>query len=167
MKKVGIFYGSSTGTTAKIARKIADIMGMSQNDVHDVAKTSPSEAGVYEVLLLGSSTWGNGDVQDDWFDFLTGLDALALKGKKIAVFGCGDVTMEDTFCNAVGEIHDKVKTTGAELIGEYNTDGYEFNHSKAVKEDGKAVGLLLDEVNHPELTGPRLHGWVQVLNDNM
>lgn len=164
MKKIGIFYGSSTGTTENIARKLARIMGVPEVDVRNVAKAAPSAVADYDMLVLGSSTWGNGELQDDWYDFLTGLEALDLRGKTVAIFGCGDQTMNETFCNAVGEIYDRLQSTGATFSGKYDTLGYNFDHSRAVKESGgEAVGLLLDEVNHPEYTDRRLRGWVAAL----
>lgn len=159
MKKFGIFFGSSTGTTADIAEKIAKILGVGTADIHNVNATAPSAVAEYDTLIFGTSTWGNGDVQEDWYDFLDGLGGMTLAGKKVALYGCGDETMSDTFCNGVGKIYDAVNPTGATFIGTYDTDGYTFDHSEAVR-DGKAVGLLLDEVNHPELTERRLRGWL-------
>ncbi len=110
MKNIGIFYGSATGTTAEVAKKIGELLGVSPDDIHNVADTAPSVLGQYGTLVLGSSTWGNGELEDDWFDFIDGAQALDLKGHKIALFGCGDETMSDTFCNAVGILYDKLKT---------------------------------------------------------
>ncbi len=90
MKKIGIFYGSSTGITSEVAEDIAKFMGVGSNDVHDVAKSAPSDVAGYDVLILGSSTWGAGNLQDDWYDFLDGLEVLDLEGKVVALFGCGD-----------------------------------------------------------------------------
>lgn len=167
MKRIGIFYGSATGTTEKIARRIGELLGVDSADIHDVASVAPSKTGDYDLLIFGSSTWGSGSLEDDWFDFIAGLEALDLRGKKGAIFGCGDETMEDTFCSAVGEIHDRLKDTGIEFIAPYDTIGYTFTHSKA-KPDGalEAYGLLLDEVNHPELTETRLRGWTNLIKDN-
>lgn len=164
MKKIGIFYGSATGTTEKIAKRIGELLGVSPDNILDVASTAPSKVGDYDLLVLGSSTWGAGDLEDDWYDFLDGLEALDLAGKEIALFGCGDETMSDTFCSAVGEIHDRLQKSGATFIAPYDTIGYTFDHS-AAKPDGalEAYGLLLDEVNHPELTETRLRGWVELL----
>ncbi len=130
MKNIGIFYGSATGTTAEVAKKIGELLGVSPDDIHNVADTAPSVLGQYGTLVLGSSTWGNGELEDDWFDFIDGAQALDLKGHKIALFGCGDETMSDTFCNAVGILYDKLKDTGATFIGEYPADGYTFDHSE-------------------------------------
>lgn len=38
MKKIGIFYGSSTGTTQGIAETIASKLGVPASDVIDVSK---------------------------------------------------------------------------------------------------------------------------------
>ena len=162
MKKYGIFYGSTTGTTEDVARRIAKILDVDPADVHNVAETAPSAVADYDTLILGTSTWGSGELQDGWYDFVAGLDAMELRGKRIALFGCGDETMSDTFCNAVGTLYDRLQDTHALFIGEYDVEGYLFDHSDAVR-DGKAVGLLLDEVNHPELTPTRLRAWTALL----
>lgn len=159
MKKIGIFFGSSTGTTADVAERIAKKFGIADADVRDVAKSAPSDVASYDVLLLGSSTWGSGDLQDDWDDYIAGVEALDLKDKKIAIFGCGDETMSDTFCGAVGVLYDRLQKTGARFIGSFPADCYDFSKSEAVKDGSNAVGLLLDEVNKPELTDGRIELW--------
>ncbi len=159
MRNIGIFYGSSTGTTATIAHKIAKQLDVPEEDIHNVAEAAPSSVQPYDVLVFGTSTWGNGDVQVDWIDFLKGLEVMDLSKKKIALFGCGDETMTDTFCNGVGIIYDALRESGADFIAPYDTVGYEFHHTSADL-GGMTVGLLLDEVNHPEATDLRLRGWV-------
>lgn len=81
----------------------------------------------YDVLIMGTSTWGDGDMQDDAHDFADGLQGLSLKGKKVALFGCGDETMADTFCNGVEELLEYVKPTEATIVGQFNVDGYDFS----------------------------------------
>lgn len=160
MKRYGIYYGSATGTTAGIARRIGNLLGVADADIHDVATTSPDTVGDYEVLVLGSSTWGSGELEDDWYDFLAGLEAIDLGGKAIAIFGCGDETMTDTFCDAVGTLYEKLKNSGARFVGEYPATDYTFGHSKAA--DGATMrGLLIDEVNRPDITDKRLAGWTK------
>lgn len=50
MKKIGVFYGSETGTTADVARRIARKLEVGDEDVFDVADTAPSNAGDYDLL---------------------------------------------------------------------------------------------------------------------
>lgn len=158
MNKIGIFYGSTTGTTAHVAMEIAHKLNVDERDVHDVSKTEPSVVGDYNLLIMGTSTWGDGDMQEDWYDFLAGLESLDLSSKCFAVFGCGDETMKETFCSGVGELYQKVLETGAKPVGEFNESGYHFSHSGA-DINGKVVGLVLDEVNHPELTSEKINEW--------
>ena len=55
MKKTGIFYGSSTGTTEAVANLIASKLGIASADVHDAGKLTADLAGSYDVLILGTS----------------------------------------------------------------------------------------------------------------
>lgn len=162
MKKIGIFFGSTTGTTEEIAEKIATRLNVPTTDIHNVATTAPSKVADYDMILLGASTWGDGDLQDDMADFIDGLQALNLKGKQIAFFGCGDENMSDTFCNGVGEMYLRMQPTQAEFIGAFNTDGYEYTHSDA-NVDGLIVGLTIDQTNHPELTDKRIDKWAELI----
>jgi len=84
MKKIGIFYGSTTGTTESVAEQIASHLGVGSSEVYNVGNTDAKVAEEYELLILGSSTWGSGELQDDWYDFLEQLAGKNLSGKKIA-----------------------------------------------------------------------------------
>ena len=162
--KTGIFYGTTTGATAEVADKIAKALDVDKEDIHNVAGTAPSVVGNYELIIMGSPTYGLGELQEDWYDFLEGIEAMDLKGKKVAVFGLGDEQMTDTFCNAIGIIYNKVKKTGATMIGNYNTFPYRFERSEAIPIEGAlALGLMIDEVNHPDVTDVRIADWAKNL----
>lgn len=163
MKKTGIFYGSTTGTTEEIARKIAKQLGVSDSDVHDASKLDEALVGGYEVLLLGTSTWGDGDLQDDWYDAVKILQGMDLSSKTIALFGCGDSdSYTDTFCDGIGILYNDLKGTGAKFCGSVSTEGYTFDNSIAVA-DGKFVGLAIDDVNEDDKTDERIAHWVDIL----
>lgn len=162
MTNIGIFYGSNTGYTADVANRIAEKLNVAIANVHDVANTAPSKVGDYDTIVIGCSTWGLGDTEADMEDFLAGAESLDLKGKKIAIFGCGDETMADTFCNAMGEIYRRLQKTGATFIAPFNADGFTYNHTGA-EVDGKIVGLVLDQVNHPDLTDKKIDEWVKLI----
>lgn len=164
MKKIGIFYGSTTGYTADVASKIAKALGVEGSDVHDVANTAPSTIGDYDVILLGSSTWGDGELQDNFADFIDGTEQLALPGKAIAIFGCGDESMSTTFGAALGEIYRRMQNTGATFIAPFNTNGFEYKDSPAVI-DNTCVGLLIDDINHPELTDAKIKAWTDEIKE--
>ena len=163
MKKVGIFFGSSGGVTEGVANQIAEKLGVASADVHNVASASPADLGAYDVLLLGSSTWGSGDLQDDWYDFLPKIQKLDLSGKLVALFGCGDSSsFGDTFCDAIGTIYQDLQGTGCRFIGSVDPSGYTFDDSTALV-DGKFVGLPLDEMNEDDCTSERIDAWVETL----
>jgi flavodoxin I len=164
MKKAGIFYGSSSGTTEDIAQRIARLLGVEAADIYNVSDAAASAVEPYEVLILGTSTWGAGDLQDDWEGFLPKLKKANLAGKAIALFGTGDSSsFSDTFCDGIGIIYEQLKAaTGASFIGAVPTDNYTFDDSVAVV-DGSFVGLPLDEINESNLTDKRIAQWVEQL----
>ena len=158
MKKIGIFYGSTTGTTKEIAHKIAENLGVADTDIYDTASTPPSQTAPYDVLIRGASTWGAGDLQEDMDTFLDGLQSIDLSNKMVAIFGCGDESMSDTFCNSVGEIYHRLHDTHAEFFAPFKNDGYTYDHSDS-DVNGMIVGLCIDNVNHPEETDARIKEW--------
>lgn len=87
MKATVVVYGSSTGTCESIAQTIAEKLGV---EAIDAANLSADTIKAHDNLLLGTSTWGAGELQDDWYDALKTIKAEGLEGKTVAVFGCGD-----------------------------------------------------------------------------
>lgn len=164
MKKIGIFYGSSTGTTESVANAIANKLGVSASDVHDVAKMTADMVKAYDLLVLGTSTWGDGELQDDWYDGVKLLQACDLKSKEIALFGCGDSeSYGDTFCDGIGVLYEELKDTGCTFVGNHvDPSGYSYGSSIAVI-DGMFVGLPLDEMNESDKTDSRIDEWIKDL----
>lgn len=162
MKKTVIIYGSTTGNAAKAAETIAEKLG--GGDVKEVSSAKKSDLADYDNIILGSSTWGDGELQDDWFGFISEVKSANLSGKTVAVFGVGDqFSYSDTYVNAMGELYEAAKSAGAKIVGETSTDGYSFNESSAVK-DGKFVGLALDYDNQDQLSEDRIAAWtVQIM----
>lgn len=163
MKKTGIFYGSTTGTTESVAGMIAGKLGVSSADVHDVSKMTADMVNSYDVLLLGTSTWGDGELQDDWYDGVRLLKELNLNGKLVGLFGCGDSeSYADTFCDAMGLIYEELKDTGCEFINGVPASGYTYSSSVAVI-DGQFVGLAIDEMNESGMTDERVTAWTEYI----
>ena len=84
---VGIFFGSSMGNAEEVAGKIADKLGL-ECEVINIANADAAKVSSFDSLICGSSTWGTGDLQDDWESFDFG--ALDVAGKKVALFAVGD-----------------------------------------------------------------------------
>lgn len=156
---VKVIYGSSTGETEAVAGTIAKAFGVDAINVSD-ATAADFDA---DLVILGSSTWGSGDLQDDWDSKIKLLDSVDLTGKKVAVFGFGDQEgFGDTYCNALSILADKAVSRGATLVGQTSTEGYNYSESESVR-DGKFVGLALDANNQSDLTDDRVAAWIETL----
>lgn len=169
MAKVGIFFGSSSGVTRGAAELLAaEFKGAELIDMEeDFDGIDQFED--FDVLLIGSSTWGQGDPQRDWVDPLYELDNERpdLDGKKVAFFGAGDQkTHGEHFLSALGKMHDLFTSLGASAYGFTSTSGYEYEFSLAEKE-GKFCGLGIDDVNQEDLTEERVKTWASQLKSEM
>ena len=167
MKKVAILFGSSTGTTESIALKIAGKLGPGKTDVFNVADISINETADYTNLILGISTWGIGELQDDWEAFLPELAGAELRGKTVALFGLGDAeSYPDSFVDGMGTIYEAIRDKGCKIVGMVDTEGYLFDHSKAVY-GGRFIGLPLDEDNESDLTETRIDRWLEEITPRL
>ncbi len=164
MNKTIVIYGSSTGTCQELAEKIAGKLGVEAINVQDLSADIVKEN---TNLILGTSTWGAGEMQDDWYDGIKVLQASDLAGKTIAIFGCGDCeSYGDTFVGGMGELYNGIKDSGATFVGQVATDGYTFDDSDAVI-DGEFIGLPLDEVNEDDKTDERIDNWLASFKDKL
>ena len=163
MDKVKIIFGSTTGNTESAANQIAAAFGV---EPVNIASASAADFDA-ELLILGSSTWGLGELQDDWAANIPLLENAELQGKKVAVFGMGDQNgFGDTYCDAMGILAEKAQTCGATLIGQTCGDGYTHSTSIACN-DGTFCGLALDNDNEPEKTADRISTWTELLKKEM
>lgn len=164
MKSTVVIFGSSTGTCENIAGTIAGKLGV---EAINVADLNADVIAAHDNLIIGTSTWGAGELQDDWYDGVETLKKANLSGKTVAVFGCGDCeSYSDTFCGAMAELYNAAKSAGATLIGEVSTDGYTYDGSEAVV-DGKFLGLALDDVNEEEKTDSRIDAWLEAIKPSL
>lgn len=162
MGKIAVIFGSTTGTCETIAETIASKLGADLINVSDISSDTVAS---YDSLVLGSSTWGCGELQDDWYDGVNVLKSADLSGKNVALFGCGDADSYcDTFCDAIGLIYQELASSGANFVGAVSKDGYSYSASVA-EVDGQLVGLALDDVNDSDNTEPRIESWVASLKD--
>lgn len=167
MAKMAIFYGSTSGITASVAMKIHEHFGEELCDIYSMEEDfdGVDQMLEYDYLLFGCSTWGSGEVQNDWRDpiFDMSIEKPDFTGKTIALFGAGDcVTHGEQFVSALGTLYDHFKKLGATLVGEFPLDGYTYEYSLAVRND-KFVGLPIDEVNESDKTDERIARWLEVL----
>ncbi|NQY94461.1 MAG: flavodoxin [Campylobacteraceae bacterium] len=165
MAKIGLFYGSDTGNTESVAQRLISVLGKDNFDLIEVTDTSAEKVSSYDKLILATSTWGDGDLQSDWEDFVDALDDVDFSGKTVALIGLGDADgYEDTFCNALSLLNEKIQD--ATLVGQTSTDGYEYEDTTAVV-DGKFLGLVIDEENQDDLTDERIENWAEQIKGDL
>ncbi len=164
MKKTVVVFGSSTGTCEEIAGTIAQKLGA---EAVNVQEFSADVVAANDNLILGTSTWGSGEVQDDWYDGLKVLKDADLSGKTVALFGCGDsYSYSDTFCGGMAEIYNAAKEAGAKIVGMVDASDYSYDDSEAVIDD-KFVGLALDNDNEGDKTEGRINAWVEAITPEL
>ncbi len=158
MTNIGIFFASDTGNTEKVAEKIATRLELETNDI---AGRSNEVFEDFDLLILGTPTANYGEMQPDWDCFVPELEDADLSGKKVALFGLGDqVDYPDSFQDAMGDLADLIVEAGGEIVGQWPTDGYEFNDSRAVRMINLSVWHLMKIVNLNSLTTVLRLGWL-------
>lgn len=172
MARIGLFFGTNTGKTRKVAKMIKkrfddDTMA----DAVNVNRASAEDVAQYQYLIIGTPTLGDGELpglssdceNESWEEFLPKLQDVDLSGKTVAIYGLGDqVGYPEEFLNAMGILYDFIVERGAKVVGAWPTEGYEFEASEAVR-DGKFVGLALDLDNQSGLTEERLNTWLKLI----
>lgn len=169
MAQVGLFFGSDEGNTEAVAYKIKEILGGDNVDVMDIADVTQLDFANYQYIIFGIPTWDFGQIQSDWEEFWDDVSDVDFSGCRVALFGLGDqFGYGDFFLDAMGMLHDVIITKGAQIVGHWPIDGYEFDASKALIEgQGKFVGLALDEDQQPEQTDQRLDTWCKQVIEEM
>ena len=157
MPGIGIFYGSSTGNTKDVSVKLQAALG---GDLYNITDVDADMISGYQHLVFASSTWGAGDLQDDWEDFFPNLDDVDFSGKKVGIMGLGDQeNYGDTFVDGMVVLAEKIEERGGSVVGFTSTDGYNYDNSEAEK-DGQFIGLVIDEDGQSDKTDQRIKAWV-------
>lgn len=155
-----LFYGTQTGNTTGVAEQIQAALGDLLSDVVGIYTAKVDDFADCDFLVLGGSTWGDGELTDDWVDFWPQMDKINLNGVKVALFALGDqYGYGHNFVSSMRIMYDKVKSKGATVIADQiSAAGFDYSHSEALV-DGHFVGLVIDEMNEPEKTRERIQVW--------
>jgi flavodoxin I len=169
MSKIGIFFGTDTGSTRLVAKKIYNLLGEELADKpKNINRTHPNELLAYDALILGIPSYGIGDLpglavgcqEANWAEFVPYLDGADLTGKRVALFGLGhQERYAKRFASSLIQLYRIFYGYGAEMIGRWNTEGYQFEHSHSII-NGQFVGLVLDQRGQPHLTEERIKIWL-------
>jgi flavodoxin I len=168
MSRIGIFFGTDTGRTRRVAKDLARKLGDLAAAPVNINKAAPEDLLAYDALILGTPTLGEGAVpgldtggsMESWLEFLPKAAGLDLAGKVVALFGLGDQDKYgEHFVSALRPLHDWARARGATLVGHWPTAGYDYVDSEAVEGD-HFLGLAIDQHNQAELTEARLTEWL-------
>ncbi|MGZ7442868.1 flavodoxin [Paenibacillus sp. TH7-28] len=114
MSKIIIVYASLTGNTEEMAELIAEGVRSagSKADIKMVEDCNAVRLLEYDGYMLGAYTWGDGELPDEFEDFVDEMKELDLRGRMTAVFGSGDTSYR-LYCGAVDLLEEKLKDWGA------------------------------------------------------
>ncbi len=127
-----ILYASRSGNTARAAEWIADILRGDNHSVtlHDAKAFTPQLLEKTQILLLGCSTIGEGDLLPAFFPWEKYLRDTSLSGKKGAAFGTGGQGYRH-FAEAVDILENRLKNSGAVIL----TPGLKINTSLGLRRE--------------------------------
>ena len=168
MDKIGVFFGTDTGTTRLIGKKLAKKLGEVASKPINVNRIEAADFLQYESLILGTPSYGEGQLPSislgvkngSWEEFLPKLEGVDMSGKRIALYGLGNQEKySERFADSLYCLYEFFKKLGADIVGAWPTNGYEFEHSKSIIDD-KFVGLVLDQHNQALLSEDRMDTWL-------
>lgn len=121
--QIKILVSTMTGTAELVADEIADALQAKGKDA-EILLMDDLQADVFEdkdaAFIICTSTYGQGDVPDNGQSFIDDLEGVKpdLSHVRYGVFALGDVTYDQTFCNA-GMLFDKaLGSLGATRVGD-------------------------------------------------
>ena len=159
--KIGIIWGSDSGDTEDTTMTMEGKLTSYDLEVINVAEASVEDFRKFDLLILGISTWYDGDLQSDWEDFFPTFEKIDFTNKTVAIFGLGDqYGYDEYFIDGVGILAKEILKNGGEVIGHWSTESYEFVKSKALMNENTFYGLALDEGNQYDLSTERIDKWL-------
>ena len=126
MANIGIFFGTDTGKTRKIAKLIHKQLGEAAAAPVNINRATLADLLAYPALLLGTPTLGDGQLpgleaggeSESWAEFIRNLGDVSLQGKTVALFGLGDQRgYPDNFASGLRPLYDALRARGATMIG--------------------------------------------------
>ena len=87
-------------------------------------------------------------------------EQIDFTGKVVGLVGLGNqFAFGESFCGGIRHLYDVIVKKGAKVVGFTSTDGYHYEETSII-EDGKFIGLALDEENQANLTPKRIENWI-------
>lgn len=160
---IAIVYGSSTLNTEYAAQRIHRALGESRSLLVNVKTVTMDLFRKYTGFVFMTSTWGTGDLQDDWEARIDEIVAHDFTGTRVALVALGDQeNYPESFADSLAILDERMREAGATIVGATSTEGYTFRQSRAAQ-DGWFPGLVLDEDNQADRTEERIRNWVAIV----
>jgi len=108
MTKIGVFFGTDTGNTRRVAKDITTALDTTK--AVNVRNATGADMLAYDILILGTPTYGEGllpglstgNATESWEEFLPTLAGQNFSGKKVAIYGLGNQkSYPDEFVDAM------------------------------------------------------------------
>lgn len=159
MKKIGVFYGTTSGTTTGIVDEVEFYLRKDDYEVYNVAD-GISQLSSFENLILITPTYGVGELQADWENVTDELKNIDFSGKVVGLIGLGNqYAFGESFVGGIKILYDIVIKNGGKVVGFTSTEGYHYEESEAVI-NNEFVGLAIDEGNQGDHTPEKIQNWL-------
>ena len=121
-ESITILIGTITGTAEIVAEDVTPVLEDAGFEVEtmDMDGLKPDALSASEIVLICTSTYGQGDVPDNAMALYEALDLYQpdLSGLRYGVIGLGDSTYADTYNQGGSRFDNLLRKLGAERVGE-------------------------------------------------
>ncbi len=163
MTKTAIIYSYNTKKTSKIATLIQEGFNDPAIEMINAEEITEDTFLSFDHIIMGVATWFDGELPNFWDEFVPALEEMDLTGKKFALFGLGDQKgYPENFLDGVGIMGEILEEQGATLVGFTSSEGYEFESSRALRND-QFMGLAIDYENQVSMNIQRVAAWIDQL----
>lgn len=162
MSAPAILYSSLAGHTKTIAARIAAQARIDAAHVYAVKTMEPAHFAQHPVWIVCFPTYGMGEIDHQMKKFLSRCTAEMLTARRVALVALGDQKFHGkTFAESLCAVREQLIALGATADADWPTDDYVYESSRAINAQGNFHGLVLDEINQPDLTDARVAAWLQ------
>lgn len=164
MKKLGIYYGSTSGITVGIVDELEFYLRGEDYEVFNVADGIENMS-EFENLILLSPTYGVGELQRDWANVYEDFKKVDFTNKVVGIVGVGNqYAFGESFVGAMKHLYDVVVANGGKVVGFTSTEGYHYEECDSLVGD-QFMGLALDESNQDNDTPDRIKAWIESIKN--
>ncbi|MCF8378683.1 MAG: flavodoxin domain-containing protein [Bacteroidales bacterium] len=172
MNKTALFFSPEGGNVNRVTIQLGEVIGNEKVDIIPAKDMVKEDLHKYSQIIfvcstVGADHWTNEIYVDEWQEFFRKIEEISFEGKKVAIVGLGNsVLYPEHFADGIAHLHKKIANKNANIYGFVDAEGYTFNDSEALNEDGLFYGLPIDEENEYDQTSERLENWISKLKSD-